>query len=87
MGTITPPIPPAPQGVKWYKSQRVIALAQATTLLVLVWVGQGLTTHVWDLYSLGAVVVSNAIVILKDWWNPNIVAPLAMFNRSNRPGG
>jgi len=85
MGSLTDSVQPQPQAVPWYKSQRLIALAQVSAILVLGWVLQGLTTHVWDPYQLGALVISNLVVILKDWWSPTIVAPIAMFNRSNPP--
>jgi hypothetical protein len=77
------PVEKVTAAIPWYKSQRAIALLQITIVLLLGWVLQGLTTRAWDLYSLGALVVSNVLVLLKDWWSPNIVAPLAAFNRRN----
>ena len=75
--------PPLPTSVPWYRSQRFIAVCQITALYVLTWLGQAITTRVWDFYSLGGGVISALLVILKDWWSPTVAAPLSFMNKGN----
>ena len=79
----TPDPAPAAGPVTWYKSQRFIALCQSTTLLVLGWLGTALATNEWAWRAIAIAVLGNVVLQLKDWWNPNVVAPFAVMNKSN----
>lgn len=83
-----PPVPVAiPESpaypVAWYKSQRFIAMCQSTALLVLGWLTAALATNDWAWRPIAIAVLGNVVIALKDWWNPSVVAPFAMMNRSN----
>lgn len=70
--------------VPWYKSQRFIALAQSSTITILTWVGICLSANDWSSWRIAAAtLIGNIALQLKDWWNPNVVAPIAMANRNN----
>lgn len=72
-----------PTPVAWYKSQRFIALCQSTVLLVLGWLSTALATNEWAWRAIAIAVLGNVLIGLKDWWNPNVVAPFAALNKNN----
>lgn len=80
-----PPAPPPVQGplVAWYHSQRFIALCQSTAIIILTWVSAALATNDWSWRTMAVAVIGNILLVLKDWWNPNIVAPFAALNENN----
>jgi len=70
--------------VAWYKSQRFIALCQSTVLFALGWLISALSTNDWTNWKAGVIaILGNVLIGLKDWWNPNIVAPFAALNKNN----
>ena len=75
--------PPAPQAIPWYKSQRFIALCQTTALTALGWLLAALTSNDWQWRGVAIAIGSNILLVLKDWWSPNVVAPIAALNRNN----
>jgi hypothetical protein len=88
------PVPPAPApvdlgpapataAIKWYQSQRFIALCQSTVLLILGWLIAALSSNDWAWRAISISVVGNIVIVLKDWWNPNITAPFAALNKNN----
>jgi hypothetical protein len=73
------------QPVHWYQSQRFIALCQSTAVYVLGWLAAALASNDWAWRAMAVGVLGNVIVALKDWWNPNIIAPFSVLNRNNTP--
>lgn len=69
--------------VAWYKSQRFIALCQSSVILALGWLSAALATNDWRWRTIAIALVGNILVGLKDWWNPNVVAPFAALNKNN----
>jgi hypothetical protein len=61
--------------IPWWKSQRFIALVQSTVLWVLGWLISALSTDEWAWRAMAIGVATNILVLLKDWWNPSVVAP------------
>jgi hypothetical protein len=87
--TVPPDLGPAQAtaAVKWYQSQRFIALCQSTALLVLGWLGAALASNDWAWRAIALSVTGNIVIVLKDWWNPNITAPFAALNKNNVGNG
>jgi hypothetical protein len=67
--------------VRWYQSQRFIALCQSTVLLVLGWLIAALSTNDWAWRPITIAVLTNILIILKDWWSPNVQAPFKFMNK------
>jgi len=87
VATVTTTTTPAESAVQWYRSQRFIALCQSTVLLLLGWLGTALATNDWTWRPIAIAVLGNVLLQLKDWWNPNVVAPFAALNKNNAPIG
>jgi membrane-bound metal-dependent hydrolase YbcI (DUF457 family) len=66
--------------VPWYRSQRFIALCQSTVLWILGWLVAALSTNDWAWRALAIGVLTNVLIILKDWWAPNVTAPFKFMN-------
>ena len=77
------PTPPAPT-VPWYQSQRFTALWHSVVLFALFWVGTCLTTGVWEWKSAIALLLSNIVLVLRDWWSDAIIAPIAALNKPGK---
>ena len=71
------------QPVHWYKSQRFIVLCQSSVLTILTWAGVAISTGDTAWRPTAATLLANIVLQLKDWWNPNVVAPFAALNKNN----
>lgn len=69
--------------VAWYRSQRFIVLCQSSVITILTWAGVAVATGDITWRPTAATLIGNIVLQLKDWWNPNVVAPFAVLNRGN----
>ena len=82
MPDLTPP-------VHWYQSQRFAALWQSAALLALGFLVYALQTNDWHAWKemLVIPILSNAVLILREWFRPDVIAPISALNRGNVPPG
>lgn len=71
--------------VPWYESQQFKALWQASLITVITWLAAALVTNDWTWKPTLSALLSNMVIILKDWFSPTIIAPIPQLNRKNVP--
>lgn len=71
--------------VHWYQSQRFTALWQSAALLALGFLVYAFQTNDWNSWREMLVIplLSNAILILREWFKPDVIAPVSALNRNN----
>ena len=69
--------------IPWYKSKGFTLLWQAAVLNAILWALASLQGGVWNFRDLGIAILSNASIIVKDWFSPTVVAPFNFMNKSN----
>jgi hypothetical protein len=80
---VTTTVTPSVVAVPWYRAQRFIALFQSCVLITLGWLIQALTTNDWRWRPVAIALAGNALIQLKDWFSPSVIAPFAVMNKSN----
>ena len=83
------PDPVATPPVHWYQSQRFTALWQSAALLGLGFLIYALQTNDWQAWKpmLILPLLSNLALVLRDWWKPDVIAPISALNKGNVPPG
>ena len=69
--------------IPWYKSNGFTLLWQAAVLNTLMWALSSLQSNTWDFRTWGIAILSNFLIIVKDWFSPTVVAPFNFMNKSN----
>ncbi|MFA6031114.1 MAG: hypothetical protein WC969_14760 [Elusimicrobiota bacterium] len=69
--------------VQWYRSQKFKAYVGSWLTLDIGWLGQCLSSNTWEWKALAISSLLIAGLVVKDWMQADVIAPLGAMNRNN----
>jgi hypothetical protein len=82
--TVTTDTAPAPERpVQWYRSQKFKAYVGSWLTLVFGWLMQCLSSNTWEWKALAITTLGMCGLVVKDWMQADVIAPVGAMNRNN----